>query len=146
VEVCLFFFMNCKGTQSQEEYKTIFSDLKICKMALSNQIDFPAFFHLRKMTYWSFINSRIRLYAVALCHVRWPYAAMFRKLTFWNWHTAENQCKSHREYSELLKIAQEHHFGQAKSIRFWAWCNRGVHQEMNANGLLPYDLFSWNKA
>jgi hypothetical protein len=39
-----------KGTPSQEEQKTIFSGLNICKMALSNQIDFPAFFSLRKMT------------------------------------------------------------------------------------------------
>jgi hypothetical protein len=34
--------LNFKGTPSQEEHKTIFSSLKICKMALSNQIDFPA--------------------------------------------------------------------------------------------------------
>ncbi len=38
-----FFFLNIKGTPSQEEQKTIFSVLKICKMALSKQIDFPAF-------------------------------------------------------------------------------------------------------
>ncbi len=48
-----------KGTPSQEEHKTSFSGLKICKMALSNQIDFPAFFSLRKMTYRNFINSGI---------------------------------------------------------------------------------------
>jgi hypothetical protein len=51
-----FFFLNFKGTKSQEDNKTIFSGLKICKMALSNQIDFPAFFSLRKMTYRNFIN------------------------------------------------------------------------------------------
>jgi hypothetical protein len=38
-----FFFLNLKGTPSQEEHKTIFSSLKICKMDLSNQIDFLAF-------------------------------------------------------------------------------------------------------
>ncbi len=40
-----------KGTPSQEEHKTIFTSLKINKMALYNQIDFLAFFSLRKMTY-----------------------------------------------------------------------------------------------
>jgi tRNA A37 threonylcarbamoyltransferase TsaD len=34
-----FCFFNFKGTPSQEEYETSFSGLKICKMALSNQID-----------------------------------------------------------------------------------------------------------
>jgi hypothetical protein len=43
-------FLNFKGTPSQEGHKTIFSSLKICKMALSNQIDFLAFLGLRKMT------------------------------------------------------------------------------------------------
>jgi hypothetical protein len=42
--------LNFKGTPSQEEHKTIFSGLKICKMALSNQIDFLGFFRLREMT------------------------------------------------------------------------------------------------
>jgi hypothetical protein len=51
-----FFFLNFKGTPSQEEHKTIFSGLKINKMALSDQNDFSAFFRLRKMTYWNFIN------------------------------------------------------------------------------------------
>jgi hypothetical protein len=37
-----------KGTPSQEEHKTVFNGLKICKIALSNRIDFLAFFHLRK--------------------------------------------------------------------------------------------------
>jgi hypothetical protein len=35
----------------------IFSGLTICKIALSDQSDFPAIFCLRKMTYWKFINS-----------------------------------------------------------------------------------------
>jgi hypothetical protein len=34
-------------------------------MTLSNQIDFPAFFSLRKMTYQNFINSRIHHSAIA---------------------------------------------------------------------------------
>jgi hypothetical protein len=51
LEVCPFFFWNFKGTPSQEEHKTIFSSLKIYKMALSNQNDFLAFFCLWKMTY-----------------------------------------------------------------------------------------------
>ncbi len=58
-QVPLFFFLNFKRTPSQEEHKTIFSDLKICMMALSNQIDFPAFFCLHKMTYRNFINFGI---------------------------------------------------------------------------------------
>jgi hypothetical protein len=49
----------------------LFSGLKICKMAASNQIDFLVFFSLRKMTYWNFINS-----------VRWFYAAKFEKIDF----------------------------------------------------------------
>jgi hypothetical protein len=62
-----FFFLNFKGTPSQEELKTIFffSGLNICKMALSSQIDFPAFFRLCKMTYWNFINSRIQQSSIA---------------------------------------------------------------------------------
>jgi hypothetical protein len=35
----MFFFLNFKGTPSQEERKTIFSGFKINKMALSGQID-----------------------------------------------------------------------------------------------------------
>jgi hypothetical protein len=54
-----FFFLNFKGTPSQEEQKTIFSGLTICRMALSDQSDFPAIFHLHKMTYRNFINSGI---------------------------------------------------------------------------------------
>jgi hypothetical protein len=60
-----FFFLNFKGTPSQEEQKTIFGGLKICKMALSNQIDFPAFFCLRKMTYRNLIKSGKRQSAIA---------------------------------------------------------------------------------
>jgi hypothetical protein len=52
-----FSFWNFKGTLSQEKQKTIFSGLKICRMALSNQINFSSFFSLHKMTYRSFINS-----------------------------------------------------------------------------------------
>jgi hypothetical protein len=51
-----FFFLNFKGTPSQEEHKNIFSGLTICKMAHSDQSDFPAIFRLRKMTYRNFIN------------------------------------------------------------------------------------------
>ncbi len=52
-----FFFLNFKRTPSQEEHKTIFSGLTICKMALSDQSDFPAIFRLHKMTYRNFTNS-----------------------------------------------------------------------------------------
>jgi hypothetical protein len=48
--------LNFKGTPSKEEQKTIFSG---CKMALSNQIDFPEIFRLRKMTYRNLINTGI---------------------------------------------------------------------------------------
>jgi hypothetical protein len=47
--------LNFKGTPSQEEHKTIFSGLTICKIALSDQSDFLAIFCLRKMTYPSSI-------------------------------------------------------------------------------------------
>jgi hypothetical protein len=50
LEARLVFFLNFKGSPSQEEQKTIFSGLTICKMALSDQTDFPAIFRLRKMT------------------------------------------------------------------------------------------------
>jgi hypothetical protein len=60
-----FLFLIFKGTLSQQEQKTIFSGLKICKIALSNQIDFLAFFSLHKMTYRSFINSGIRQSTIA---------------------------------------------------------------------------------
>jgi hypothetical protein len=59
----LFYF---KGTPLQEEQITIFSGLTICKIALSDQSDFPAIFCLREMTYWNFINSGIRKSAVTL--------------------------------------------------------------------------------
>jgi hypothetical protein len=83
-------------------------------MALSNQIDFPAIFSLRKMTYRNFINSGIRHSAIGFDPVRWPYAVMFRKLTFRNLQTAESQCKCHREHSGLLKRSPERHFNQTK--------------------------------
>jgi hypothetical protein len=57
--------LNFKGTPSQEEHKTIFSSLKICKMGFSNQIDFPAFFSLYKMTSRNFVNTWIQQSAVA---------------------------------------------------------------------------------
>ncbi len=63
-----FFFLNFKETPSHEELKTIFSGLMICKIALSNQIDFLAFFSLRKMTYRNFINFGIQQSAIALPH------------------------------------------------------------------------------
>jgi hypothetical protein len=66
LEACSFFFLNFKGTPSQEEHKTIFSSLTICKMALSDQSDFPAIFRLHQMTYRNFINSGMRQSAVAL--------------------------------------------------------------------------------
>jgi hypothetical protein len=44
----------------------MFSGLKICKMALSNQIDFPGFLRLREMTYRNFINSGIRQSAISI--------------------------------------------------------------------------------
>jgi hypothetical protein len=56
LEACPFFFFNFKGTPSQEEQKNIFSGLTICKMALSDQSDFPAIF----------LNSGIRQSVVAL--------------------------------------------------------------------------------
>jgi hypothetical protein len=36
------FFLNLKGTPSQQEQKNIFSGLKIYEMALSDQIDLPS--------------------------------------------------------------------------------------------------------
>jgi hypothetical protein len=39
-----FFFLNCKGTPSQEDHETIFSGLRITNMALSGQIDSPVVF------------------------------------------------------------------------------------------------------
>jgi hypothetical protein len=65
VEACPFFFFNFKGTPSQEEHKTIFSGLKLCKMDFSYQIDSPAFFSLHKITYRNFIKSGIRQPAIA---------------------------------------------------------------------------------
>jgi hypothetical protein len=50
LEAQLFIFLNFKATLSQEKQKTFFSGLMICKVALSNQIDFPAFFTSPKDT------------------------------------------------------------------------------------------------
>jgi hypothetical protein len=60
-----FLLLNLKGTPSQEENKTIICNSKINAMALSDQIDFPAFLRLCKMTYWNFIYSGIRQSAAA---------------------------------------------------------------------------------
>ncbi len=65
LEARQFFFLNFKGTPSQEERKIIFNGLMVCKMALSNKIDFQAFSSLPKMTYRNFINSGIRQSAIA---------------------------------------------------------------------------------
>jgi hypothetical protein len=73
LEACPFFFLNFKGTPSQEELETIFSGLRIDDMALSDQIDYSAFFHLRNMTYRNFINFGIGQPIVALA----LYSAMF---------------------------------------------------------------------
>jgi hypothetical protein len=54
-----------KGTPSEEEDKTIFSNLKINEMAFTDQSDFLEFFCLQKMTYWNFINSGILKSAIA---------------------------------------------------------------------------------
>jgi hypothetical protein len=43
MEACLFFFLKFKGTQSQEEHKTILSGLRIDVIALSDQIEFRHF-------------------------------------------------------------------------------------------------------
>jgi hypothetical protein len=45
-----FFFLNFKGTPSQQEHKTIFNGLKINKMALSGQIDATALFSAVRYT------------------------------------------------------------------------------------------------
>jgi hypothetical protein len=60
MEARLLFFLNFKGTPSQEEHRTIVRGLKICKMALLIQICFPAFFSHHKMTYCNFIKSGVR--------------------------------------------------------------------------------------
>jgi hypothetical protein len=74
-------------------------------MALSSQIYFSVFFHLQMMTYQNFIDFCNMTVRCCLCPIRWPYAAMFRKLTFWNQQIVESQCKCYREYSGLLKKA-----------------------------------------
>jgi hypothetical protein len=58
-----FFFSNFKGTPSQEEHKTIFSGLKINKMALSGQSEGTALFSAVRYTlcdtYIDFLQSVI---------------------------------------------------------------------------------------
>ncbi len=61
-----FFILNFKGTPSHEEHKTIFNGWKIYEVALSDQIDFPAFFRFRKMTYQNFIYFRVQQFAGAM--------------------------------------------------------------------------------
>jgi hypothetical protein len=58
------------------------------------------------------------IFRCCLWPIRWPYATIFRKLTFRNWQIAESQCKCQREYAGLLKIASKRHFDQTKSIKF----------------------------
>jgi hypothetical protein len=84
LEALPFLFLNFKGTPSPEENKTIFSSLKINAMALSDQIDFPAFLHLCKMTYWNFIKSEIQQSAAAFAPYDGLMQLSLRKLTFLN--------------------------------------------------------------
>ncbi len=84
LEALPFFFLNFKGTPSQEEHKTIFSGLRICKMTLSDQSDVPAIFCRRKMTYRNFINSGRSQSAVALAPEDGFTPLNLRKLTFQN--------------------------------------------------------------
>jgi hypothetical protein len=64
LEACPFFFLNFKGTPSQEEHNNIFSGLGIDDMGLSDHTVFLAFFRLRKVTYLNLINFGIRLSVV----------------------------------------------------------------------------------
>ncbi len=50
LEIRPFFFLNFKGTPSQEEHKTIFSSLKTIMMALSGQSDATALFQAIRYT------------------------------------------------------------------------------------------------
>jgi hypothetical protein len=50
LEALAFFFLNFKGTPSPKEHKTIFSHLKISKMALSGQSDATALFSAVRCT------------------------------------------------------------------------------------------------
>jgi hypothetical protein len=54
-----FYLFNFKKEQSQEKDNTIFRGLNIYEITLSDQIDFPGFFHLQKMTYRNLIKSGI---------------------------------------------------------------------------------------
>jgi hypothetical protein len=78
------FFLKFKGTPSQEEHKTIFSGLKICKMALSNQIDFPGFCPSPEDDSPEFHQFRNMTIHYGLSLLRRPYAVMFGNLTFPN--------------------------------------------------------------
>ncbi len=66
-----FFFSNFKETPSQNEHKTIFSGLKISKMALSGQSDAIAFFSAVRHT---------------LCdtYIDFPQSVNSRKSILWN--------------------------------------------------------------
>ncbi len=64
----VLFIFEFKVTPSQEEHKTIFRGSKINEMALSDQIDFPSFLRLRKITYRNFINSGMQESAAPLYH------------------------------------------------------------------------------
>jgi hypothetical protein len=62
-------------------------------MTLSNYIEFPALFSLRKMTSWNFINSGIQQSAVAFAPQDDFTLLGLRKLTFRSWQNAESQGK-----------------------------------------------------
>jgi hypothetical protein len=76
MEARQFFFLNYEETPSLEEHKTIFSGLRIWKMALSNQIDSPPFFvSVRRLTKILSIPDYDN--PLSPLPVRRPYAAMF---------------------------------------------------------------------
>ncbi len=66
-----FFFLNFKGTSSQKEPKTIFSGLKISKMALFGQSDATALF------------SAVR-YTLCDTYIDFPQSVNSGKSIFWN--------------------------------------------------------------
>ncbi len=66
-----FFFSNFKETPSQKEHKTIFSGLKISKMALSGQSDAMALF------------SAVR-YTLCDTYIDFPQSVNSRKSILWN--------------------------------------------------------------
>jgi hypothetical protein len=55
-----FSFLILKEHHPKGGHKTIFSGFKFYKMTLFNQIDFRAFFRLRKKTFRNFIDSGIQ--------------------------------------------------------------------------------------